>query len=183
MIFILVVPDARPFVIVSENEFASFYRDNQLLKTEQNEGLYWKIPFSTKVRKYSLESSNTDIDIRYIMVKDNIYLNLTLSVYYGIGSPDRFLGFSKTGSPDPLVILTDSVPSVFKTGLSYLYFAEGDYLYDKLNALCDPDIKKTLIDAVNENIGHTGYEIRQFFIKNIEYTPVSREFINSLLPE
>ena len=183
LIFLIIVPDARPFVLVGSNEFASFYRDNRLLKIEDKEGLYGRIPFSTKVKKYSYQSADSDVEIRYITVDDNIYVNMSLTVLYGIGSPENFLDFTRAGTPDPSVIFNDNVPKVFKTGLSYLYHADGINIYDKFNAISDSNTKKIIIDTVNENIEYTGYEVRQFYISNIEYTPVSRDFIDKLQPD
>ena len=87
---ILVVLLANSFYVVQENEFACTFRFSEIVNTEQEAGLYFKVPFVDTVKYFSKATQFYDIPPSEVLTSDKQNMTVDCYILWQISDPQQF---------------------------------------------------------------------------------------------
>ncbi len=89
-VLLLVVVAANSFYTVEENQYACTFRFSEIVNTQSNAGLHFKIPFIDQVRYFSKATMLYDIPPSEVITSDKQNMTVDCYILWSISDPQQF---------------------------------------------------------------------------------------------
>ena len=164
ILILLVVVAASSIYTVKENQYACIFRFAEIVDTEDQAGLHFKVPFVDSVEYFSKATQFYDIPPSEVLTSDKQNMTVDCYILWRITDPQQFyraLG-STYAAEERLNAITYNV---LKTTMGTL--AQADIINMNDGAERN-DIYAGITTAVNEKAAATGIEVEDVKIKQFD---------------
>ncbi len=90
IVLLLVIVAANSFYTVQENQYACVFRFSEIVDTQSNAGLHFKIPFVDEVKYFSKASMLYDIPPSEVLTSDKQNMTVDCYILWSISDPQLF---------------------------------------------------------------------------------------------
>ena len=176
-IFLLLSPEARPFIIVNEREAACFFRDGKLTKLIEKPGIYWKYSFLNKVKIISLKSKQIEFELPFLNDGDIYFYNVKAAGVYKINNADKFARLS----PELAAEIPDSLSQKFNDAVKGAINENPNLKIPYI--FSDQYFLRQVLDGANHGMIDFGVTLVSIKFISVEYTPLTLEYITEKTAE
>ena len=90
ILLVLIIVGANCVYTVAENEFACTFRFSEIVNTEEQPGLHFKVPFVDSVRYFSQATQLYDIPPSEVLTSDKQNMTVDCYILWSISNPQQF---------------------------------------------------------------------------------------------
>ena len=90
ILLVLIIVGANCVYTVAENEFACTFRFSEIVNTEEQPGLHFKVPFVDSVRYFSQATQLYDIPPSEVLTSDKQNMTVDCYILWSISDPQQF---------------------------------------------------------------------------------------------
>ena len=161
---LLVLIAANSFYTVRENEYACTFRFSEIVDTQSNAGLHFKIPFIDQVKYFSKATQLYDIPPSEVLTSDKQNMTVDCYILWKIAEPQQF--YRALGTPQKAEERLDAITyNALKTAMGTL--AQADIINMEDGALRN-EIYNSIAVTVNAQAKTYGIEVEDVKIKQFD---------------
>ncbi len=90
ILLLLVVVSANSCYVIEENQYACTFRFSEIVNTESEAGLHFKIPFVDSVKYFSKATQLYDIPPSEVLTSDKQNMTVDCYILWSIADPQQF---------------------------------------------------------------------------------------------
>ena len=164
IVVLLTVVAANSFYTVEENQYACIFRFQEIVKTENAPGLYFKVPFIDNVTYFTKAAMLYDIPPSEVITLDKQNMTVDCYVLWAISDPQQFYRSVGTVS-EAEVRLDASTYSALKRAMGQLAQADIINLEDGAER---NEIYNSIAETVNKDAAGYGIAVLDVKIKQFD---------------
>ncbi len=176
---LLIIVAANSFYTVEENQYACIFRFQEIVKTENAPGLYFKVPLVDKVTNFTKSAMLYDIPPSEVITLDKQNMTVDCYILWAISDPQQF--YRSVGSVTEAEVRLDaSTYSALKRAMGQLAQADIINLEDgaERNEIYEGITATVNKDAVSYGIQVLDVKIKQFDLPDSNLNAVYNRMIS-----
>ncbi len=163
-VLLLLIVAANSLYTVNENEYACTFRFSEIVNTEQEAGLYFKVPFLDSVKYFSKAIQFYDIPPSGVTTLDKQNMTVDCYILWSISDPQKF--YRSVGTISVAEDRLDGITySVLKNAMGNL--KQADIINEDPGSKRN-EIYESITTTVNAQVGDYGIEVEDVKIKRFD---------------